>query len=134
MGQILDLTCKWYNIAFVFLFLTSLSMIISKLIYVATNYIASFIFMAEYYFVVYTYNIFIIYLLMNIKDNLLSGRKELQRNEQTTNYSEIPSHAGNSIFSLLRKFPTVFTVAAPIYISTNSVGGFPFLHVLYIIY
>ena len=71
---------------------------------------------------------------MSIKDSLLSGRKELQRNEQTTNYSKILSHTGNSIFSLLRKFQTVFTVAVPIYISMNSVGGFPFLHILYIVY
>ena len=37
---------------------------------------------------------------------------------------------GNSIFSFLWNLPTVFHMAAPIYIPTNSVGWFPFLHIL----
>ena len=44
---------------FVFVFLTSLSMIISRSIHVAANSISSFFFMAEWYSVVYTYHIFI---------------------------------------------------------------------------
>ena len=34
----------------------------------------------------------------------------------------------NSILRFLRNLHTVSTVAAPTYIPTNSVGGFPFLH------
>ena len=33
---------------------------------------------------------------------------------------------GNSIFSFLRKLRLLSIVAAPIYIPSNSVGGFPF--------
>ena len=40
----------------------------------------------------------------------------------------------SSIFSFLRKLCTVSTVAAPRYISTNSVWGLPFLHILNNIY
>ena len=41
----------------------------------------------------------------------------------------------NSIFRFfLWNLPTVFHMAGPIYTSTNSVGGFPFLHVLSNIY
>ena len=37
---------------------------------------------------------------------------------------------GSSIFILLMNVHTVFIVAVPIYIHTNSVGGFPSLHTL----
>ena len=39
---ILDCLCKWYHMVFVFLFLGSLSMIISRCIYIAANSIISF--------------------------------------------------------------------------------------------
>jgi len=37
--------------------------------------------------------------------------------------SEIAESYGNSIISVLRKLRTVSIVAAPIYIPTNTVGG-----------
>ena len=46
---------------FVFIQLTSLSMIISRSIHVAANGIISFFFMAEYYSSVYMYHIFFIH-------------------------------------------------------------------------
>ena len=45
---------------FVFVWLTSLSMIISRSNYVAVNSIISFFFVAEWYSVVYIYHIFFI--------------------------------------------------------------------------
>ena len=44
--------------------------------------------------------------------------------------SGIAGSYGNSSFSFLRNPQTVFIVAVPIYIPTDSVGGFPFLNTL----
>ena len=41
---------------------------------------------------------------------------------------------GSSVFSFLRNFQTVLHTVVPIYIPTNSVGGFPFLNILSSIY
>ena len=41
---------------------------------------------------------------------------------------------GSSVFNCLKNLYTVSIVAAPIYISTKSTGGFPFLHILADIY
>ena len=47
--------------------------------------------------------------------------------------SGIAGSYGNSIFSFLRN-PILFSiVAAPTYILTNSIGGFPFLHTLSVV-
>ena len=48
--------------------------------------------------------------------------------------SGVTGSYGSSIFSFLRNLHIVLHVAAPIYISTNSAGGFPFLHTLSSIY
>ena len=45
----------------IFVLFTSLSMIISRFIHVATSGIISFFFMVEYYFIVYIYHIFFIH-------------------------------------------------------------------------
>ena len=48
--------------------------------------------------------------------------------------SGIAGSYGSSVFSFLRSFQLFFIVAVPIYIPTNSVGGFPLLHTLSSIY
>ena len=48
--------------------------------------------------------------------------------------SGIAGSYGNSIFWFLSNSIPFSTVVAPIYIPTNSVGGFPFLHILSSIY
>ena len=47
---------------------------------------------------------------------------------------EFLSHMVVFIFCFFRNLHTVCTVAAPIYIPTNSVQGLPFLHILTNIY
>ena len=44
-------------------------------------------------------------------------------------YTELDAGSYSSIFNFLRKLHTVFHVTIPVYIPTNSVQEFPFLHV-----
>ena len=44
--------------------------------------------------------------------------------------SGIAGSCGNSVFGFLRNLHIVLQVGASIYIPTNSVGRFPFLHTL----
>ena len=137
---------KWYHTVFVFLFwLTSLSMTISSCIHVAVNGIISFFFKAK----LISHCIYVPHILyplicgwtlrlfpclaivksaaMNLGGALyfwiivLSGY--MPRNGIAGSY-------GNSIFRSLRNLHTIFLSACTNYISTNSVGGFPFLHIL----
>ena len=41
-------------------------------------------------------------------------------------WETLPGSHGNSIFSFLRKLRLLSIVAAPIYVPSNSEGGFPF--------
>ena len=72
------------------------------------------------------------YLITKEKKNTDCTSMGLQRVRH--NWMTFTFH-GSFIFRFLRNLHNVFTVAAPIYIPINSIGRFPFLHILiYICY
>ena len=120
---------------------------ISRSIHVAASDIISFVFMAEWYSIVYMYHIFFIHSSVN-------GRWGCFLVSAIVNSAAV--NIGAHVFFRIRVFvfsgympwggitgslvvlflvfwgtPILFSIlAVPIYVSTNSVGRFPFLHTL----
>ena len=135
---------------FFFLWLTSLSMIISRSIPVAADDTISFFLMAEHYSSVYMYYFFFTHSsfdghlgcfhVLGVV-NCAAMNTGVQVSFQIINMffsiyiptSRISRSYGSSICLFLTKLHTILIVAAPVYI-ISSVGGFPFLHTLSSIY
>ena len=150
MYHILDSTYKWYRIVFVFIWFTSLNMIISRSIHIAANGIISFFF---YGWVVF-HCIYVPHLLYPFiswwKFRLLPCLGycimllwtlgccmylfKLEFSPDVCPGVRFLTHMV-TLFLVFSGTSILFSiVAAPIYIPTNSVGGFPFLHTIFSIY
>ena len=124
-------------------------MIISKSINVTENGIISFFFMAEEYFIVYMYHIFLTH--SSVDGHLGSSQVLAIVNSAAINIgvhvfftncgflwidvrSGIAGSHGSPMFWFLRNFHTVLPRAVPIYFPTNSEGELLFLHIFSSIY
>ena len=134
---------------FIFLFLTSLGMIISRYLYIPANGIISIFFMAESYSIVYMYQIFLIH--SSVIGHLgcchvLAMVNSAAKPQGCMDLFALSFCLGicpgvglldhmATLLSVFKETSILFSiVAAPVYISTSSVGGLPFLHPLPRIY
>ena len=144
MYPLLDFMYKWYYMVFVFLWLTSLSMRISKFIHVAANGIIS-IFMAKYYSILYTYHFVFIHSSVNghlAYFYVLPIANSAALNIGVHVYCEITVLSGfipwkefldHFIILVLLFWGTSVLfpiVAAPTYFHTKCVAVFPSIHIL----
>ena len=131
---------------FIFLCLTSLSMAISRSIHVAVSF---FILITEQYSIVYMFHIFFIHSSVTghlgcfhvlAVLNSASVNTDVHVSFQIMFLLDICPGMGLLdhmivLFLVFKETSTLFsTVVTPIYIPTNSVGGFSFLHTLSSIY
>ena len=145
----LDSTYKWYNMILVFVWFAALSMTISRSIQVAANGIISFFHKKEWYSTMYMYSIFVIHSFVHghlgcwhVLATVNSAPINIGMNVsfRIIIFSDMCSGVGllDHMVPLLLVFwgiSILFSiVVAPIYIPTNIIGGFPFLHTFYIIY
>ena len=140
MCHILYSTCKWYLFIFSVL-LTSLSVIIFRSFHVAANGIIAFVFMAEEHCILYMYHVFFIHSSDNRNFWLffyvlaIVNRAAMNIKVHVSFWARIclDKCPGVGLVDHMVILFLVFwgisilfsTVAAPTYISTNGVGGFP---------
>ena len=128
---------------FVFLWCTLLRMIISKSIHVAADGFILFFFTAEWYCILYVCRAFFIsypagghsvcfHVVAVVSSAAVSAGVHVSFQimvfSRYVPRSGIARSCGGCIFGFLRKSMLFSIVVIPIYIPTNSVGEFPFLH------